>query len=382
MNNKIICIFKKELRELFRDKKSLSMMLITPILIPLIIFGMSALFDAQMNKPVEDYNRIGFNYKMSDAEKEIAKNMDIQAIYGDTEDLREKYDKAEIDLYVTKKGNTYTINGEENETTSMASALVNSYFTVYKESLQKNYLAGKNMDSDALLNIITVKENIATEENFFGNYITNYAFLLIIMAIAISAMYPATDTTAGEKERGTLETLLTFPMKGRDIIVGKYLSVTFSSIVTGIFSFILTVISLKISNNMFEIYKDTNLMLSPAEFAFAAVVIITYSFLISGLNIAVASKCKTFKEAQSALTPVMFISFFPGMIAFLINLKTNALLSLVPFLNFTLIFTDITKGSINYTNILLMLISTIAIICIVLGIIIRQYKSEKILFTN
>lgn len=382
MNNKIICIFKKELRELFRDKKSLSMMLITPILIPLIIFGMSALFDAQMNKPVEDYNRIGFNYKMSDAEKEIAKNMDIQAIYGDTEDLREKYDKAEIDLYVTKKGNIYTINGEENETTSMASALVNSYFTVYKESLQKNYLADKNMDSDALLNIITVKENISMEETFFGNYITNYAFLFIIMAIAISAMYPATDTTAGEKERGTLETLLTFPMKGRDIIVGKYLSVTFSSIVTGIFSFILTVISLKISNNMFEIYKDTNLMLSPAEFAFAAVVIITYSFLISGLNIAVASKCKTFKEAQSALTPVMFISFFPGMIAFLINLKTNALLSLVPFLNFTLIFTDITKGSINYTNILLMLISTITIICIVLGIIIRQYKSEKILFTN
>ncbi len=382
MNNKIICIFKKELRELFRDKKSLSMMLITPILIPLIIFGMSALFDAQMNKPVEDYNRIGFNYKMSDAEKEIAKNMDIQAIYGDTEDLREKYDKAEIDLYVTKKGNIYTINGEENETTSMASALVNSYFTVYKESLQKNYLADKNMDSDALLNIITVKENISMEETFFGNYITNYAFLFIIMAIAISAMYPATDTTAGEKERGTLETLLTFPMKGRDIIVGKYLSVTFSSIVTGIFSFILTVISLKISNNMFEIYNDTNLMLSPAEFAFAAVVIITYSFLISGLNIAVASKCKTFNEAQSALTPVMFISFFPGMIAFLINLKTNALLSLVPFLNFTLIFTDITKGSINYTNILLMLISTIAIICIVLGIIIRQYKSEKILFTN
>lgn len=382
MNNKIICIFKKELRELFRDKKSLSMMLITPILIPLIIFGMSALFDAQMNKPVEDYNRIGFNYKMSDAEKEIAKNMDIQAIYGDTEDLREKYDKAEIDLYVTKKGNIYTINGEENETTSMASALVNSYFTVYKESLQKNYLADKNMDSDALLNIITVKENISMEETFFGNYITNYAFLFIIMAIAISAMYPATDTTAGEKERGTLETLLTFPMKGRDIIVGKYLSVTFSSIVTGIFSFILTVISLKISNNMFEIYNDTNLMLSPAEFAFAAVVIITYSFLISGLNIAVASKCKTFKEAQSALTPVMFISFFPGMIAFLINLKTNALLSLVPFLNFTLIFTDITKGSINYTNILLMLISTITIICIVLGIIISQYKSEKILFTN
>lgn len=382
MNNKIICVLKKELREMFRDKKSLSMMLLMPIMIPLFILGMSALFEAQINKPVTEYNTIGFNYEMNDTEKEIAKSTNLNVIYGNTDELQKKYDNEEIDLYVTKEGNIYTINGDDNETTSMASALVNTYFTIYKETLQQEYLADKNINSNEVMNIISVKENISTEENFFGNYTTNYAFIFIIMAIAISAMYPATDATAGEKERGTLETLLTFPIKGRDIIVGKYLSVTLSSMITGILSLILTVISLLASNNMFDIYKDTDLMLSPMGLIFAGIVIVTYSFLISGLNIAVASKCKTFKEAQSALTPVMFLSFFPGMIAFFINLKTSALLSLIPFLNFTLIFMDITNGDINYLNILLMLVSTIAIIIVVLGIIIRQYRSEKILFTN
>lgn len=382
MNNKIICILKKEIREMFRDKKSLSMMLMIPIMIPLMVLGMSALFEAQINKPITDYNTIGFNYKMNDVEKEIAKSTNLNVIYGDTKELKKKYDMEEIDLYVTKEGNTYTLNGEDNEITTMASSLVNTYFTVYKETLQREYLADKSINGDDIMNIISVKENISTVENFFGNYITNYAFLFIIMAIAISAMYPATDATAGEKERGTLETLLTFPMKSRDIIVGKYFSVALSSIITGVLSLILTVISLVAAGNIFDIYKDTDLMLSPMGLIFAGIVIVTYSLLISGLNIAVASKCKTFKEAQSALTPVMFISFFPGMIAFLINLKTSTLLSLIPFLNFSLIFTDITNGDVNYLHILLMLISTIAIIIVVLGIIIKQYKSEKILFTN
>ena len=74
---------------------------------------------------------------------------------------------------------------------------------------------------------------------------------------------------------------------------------------------------------------------------FSILVIIAYSLLVSGLCIAIASKSKTFKEAQSALTPLTFISFFPGMIAFMMGITTTPILSIVPFLNFTLIFTDI-----------------------------------------
>ena len=64
--NKTLLILKKELREVFRDKKSLAMMLIIPVLIPLIIIGMSALFESETSTDVNTYNKIVFNYELSD----------------------------------------------------------------------------------------------------------------------------------------------------------------------------------------------------------------------------------------------------------------------------------------------------------------------------
>ena len=77
MKNKFGIILKKEITELFRDKKSLSMMLVIPILIPVLVIGLSALFDMQTNKEVSDYNKIGFNYELSEVEKSIATELGI-----------------------------------------------------------------------------------------------------------------------------------------------------------------------------------------------------------------------------------------------------------------------------------------------------------------
>ena len=382
MKNNLFNILKKEIREVFRDKKSLAMMLIIPIFIPLLVIGMSALFESQMNKDVEEYNKIGFAYQMTDEEKSIADQMNIDAVIESEEELVKKYDNGEIDLYVTKDENKYIINCDGSDNSSYSTALVESYFNVYKEYLQQTYLTENNIDANKVLDIITVEENVIEQDNFFADYIKNYAFLFIIMAITVSATYPATDTTAGERERGTLETLLTFPIKSKDIIIGKFLGVTMSSAVTGIISLVLAIISLAFTQNMFTIYEGVDIMYSPISIIFAVLVIIAYSFFISGLCIAIASTSKTFKEAQSALTPLTFISLFPGMIAFMIGVTTTPILSIVPFLNFTLIFTDINNGNINILNILLMIISTIIYISVVLVYIIKQYKSEKVLFAK
>ena len=381
MKNNVWNILKKELREMFRDKKSLSMMLVIPIFIPLLVIGMSALFESEMNMPITDYNTIGFSYELSDMEENIIESLEINPVYDTEENLASKFDTGEIDLYVTKENNVYTINGDDSDTTTYASNLVESYFNSYKDYLQTDYLANHNVDPNEVMDIIVLEENITVEDNFFASYVINYAFLFIIMAITVSATYPATDATAGEKERGTLETLLTFPIKSKDIIIGKFLSVSLSSIITGLLSLILAIISLKLANNMFSIYEGMNLMLPLSSLIFALVVIIAYSFLISGLCIAIASKSKSFKEAQSALTPLTFISFFPGMIAFMVGITTTNLYACIPFLNFTLIFTDITNGNINYLHIILMLVSTIIIIAVILKIIIKLYKSEKVLFS-
>lgn len=381
MNN-IFNILKKELKEIFRDKKSLSMMLIIPIFIPLVTIGMSALFNEEQTPSIESYNKIGFSYELNEVEKQFAKEMEIDYVSKTKDELEKDYEEGIIDLYVIKENNVYTINGDNTTTTSYASILVNTYLNEYKKYLQSNYLENNNISKDEVLDIIKIEKNISDKDNFAANYIVNYAFLFILMAITVSATYPATDATAGEKERGTLETLLTFPIKSRDIIIGKFLSVSLSSIVTGLLSLVLMIVSLALTNGMFEIYEGVVLMLTPIQIVYALIVILAYSFMISGLCIAIASKSKTFKEAQSALTPLTFISFFPGMIAFMIDIKTSYVLSLVPFLNYSMLFTDITNGNVNLINVILMLVSTIIIIALVLTIIIKQYKSEKVLFTN
>ena len=382
MKSNLWNILKKELRELFRDKKSLSMMLIIPIFIPLIMLGMSALFESQTEKDINEYNTIGFAYNLSEAEKNIAKEMDIKVVEGKEDELKEKYENGEINLYVTKDENKYTLNIDSSDNTAYAQNLTEQYFNAYKSYLQQNYLTKNGIDADSVLNIITVEEKALEQDNYFADFIKNYAFLFVIMAITVSATYPATDTTAGEKERGTLETLLTFPIKSKDIILGKFLGVTLSSIITGLISFILAIISLVIAENMFSIYDGLDIMFTPLSIVMAFIIIIVYSFFISGLCISIASTCKTFKEAQSALTPLTFISLFPGMIAFMISITTTPLLSVVPFLNYSLIFTDINAGNVNWLNIALMIISTFIYIAIVLGYIIKQYKSEKVLFSK
>ena len=382
MKNNLWNILKKELRELFRDKKSLAMMLVIPIFIPLLVIGMSALFESQVSKDVSEYNKIGFAYEMTEEEKNIAEEMNIEIINGNEEELKEKYDNGEINLYITKQDSKYIINTDGSDNSTFASSLMETYFNTYKQYLQQSYLQENNMNPNEVLNIITVEENVLEQDNYFADYIKNYAFLFIMMAITVSATYPATDTTAGERERGTLETLLTFPIKSRDIIVGKFLGVTVSSIITGLISLALAIISLMITKNMFSIYEGMEVMYSSITILFAVIVIIAYSFFISGLCIAIASTSKTFKEAQSALTPLTFISFFPGMIAFMMGITTTPILSIVPFLNFTLIFTDINNGTINLLNIGLMAISTIIYISLVFAHIIKQYKSEKVLFAK
>ena len=88
MKNNLWNILRKELRELFRDKKSLAMMLVIPIFIPLLVIGMSALFESQMNVDTNEYNKIGFAYHLSGTEKSIAKEMDIDVVESPTKKLK------------------------------------------------------------------------------------------------------------------------------------------------------------------------------------------------------------------------------------------------------------------------------------------------------
>lgn len=382
MKNKLKYVLKKELREVFRDKKSLAMMLIIPFLIPLMVIGMSYLFESEANKNLKEYNLLGITEDLNDTENNIAINLDINFQVDSYENLEKAFKEKKIYAFISKEDNKYVIHYDESDLNSnLAASLAESYLNSYKKYLQATFLAEKGINYQKLENILTYEFSQIEEKNFYAKYVVNYAFMFIIMAITVSATYPATDATAGEKERGTLETLLTFPIKSRDIILGKLLSVTISSIITGLLSLVLTVLSLIFVQNKYSIFENM-VLINPAIIVVSIFIILCYSLLISGLCIAIASMSKTFKEAQSALTPLTFISFFPSMIVFLLNIKSSWLLSLIPFINCTLIFQDILNNDYNILYIILMFISTIILIILVINYIVKEYQKEKVLFNN
>ncbi|MDD6403330.1 MAG: ABC transporter permease [Mollicutes bacterium] len=386
MNNRILITIKKELRGIIRDKKSLMMMLVTPILIPIFILLFSYMYETMLDKDesTNTYN-IGVNYTYTKEEKKSLKELNLNIKqYKSKNELQDSYKKGKIDLYVIKSNNNYKIyENESNQNSIYATSIYTKYLDSINKYLGDTYLDSINASKDKVYNNITYEYKKLEGKNDFVNQVISTGLMFVVMAITLTSIYSATDATAGEKERGTLETLLTFPIKKEELLTGKYLAITISCIITTILSLILTVISLKISSNIFSFYKDAVININMTTLLLALIIMISYSFFISGACIAIASFSKTFKEAQSALTPLSFTVMIP-MFLEILDIKLNSCLSLIPVISHTMLLEQVICNTLTTTtiiNIFLMFTSTILITIIIIKIITKVYKSEKILFS-
>lgn len=385
MNKNIITTIKKELRATLRDKKSLLMMLLTPFMIPLFIFMFSFIYDTLLNDVSKPIYNIGINYKLNDTEKEIVNNLEFETkYYKNDSDLKEAYKNNNIIAYIIKDDNNYTVySNNSSEDGASSTSLIMTYLDTYNIYLGQSYLSGINADMDKVYNNITYKTEELTGSNDFVNQIITTGFIFAIMAITLTAIYSATDSTAGEKEKGTLETFLTFPIRSEELIMGKYLSITFSCFITSIISTILAVVSLIISKDMFTIFDKAIMNFNFTTIAIGLLIMLAFSLFISGLCIAIASLSKTYKEAQSALTPISLLTMIP-MFLDILKINLTPVLSMVPMINHTMLLKTVfcgTLGSSDIINILIMFVSTIVYSFIIIKLISRQYKSEKVLFS-
>lgn len=373
---------KKELRGIVRDKKSLFMMALTPIFIPIFVFLMAYIYDGMINKEAIIY-KVGTNYTPNEIEKEIIEQNNLQLIkYQNVKELEEAYHKKEITSYIIKENNSYSIyNNSESEDGSYAGMYITNYLESYNNYLGGIYLSQNNINAQLVYNNISYNIIELEGDSMLGNEVINMAIIFTIMAITLTAIYATTDATAGEKERGTLETLLTYPIKSSELILGKFLAITISSIITLIISIILMIISLNLVKDNFEMLKGLAFNINSLTIILTFIILLTYSFFISGLCIAIASKTKSFKEAQSSLTPVSLIICIP-MFLQMLDIRPGSYLNFIPIFNHSFVLNDIFLGNINTNNILITTITSIIYSLVLIYIIIKEYKSEKILFDS
>ena len=379
MNNVIVTL-KKELKLIIRDKKSLLMMAITPLFIPIFVILMSYVYEELTVNTKEKTYEVGVNYNLSEEEKELS-NKEIKYIkYNDKTELEKAYKNNKIIAYIIKEENNYNIyTNTQSEDGSIITTYIMSYLENYNNYLGQSYLVNNNIDINKVYNNISYNVNEIKGESIFGNQIILMAITFTIMSITLSSIYTSTDTTAGEKERGTLETILTFPIKRKDLVLGKYLAISISGLITKIIGIILSIISLYYVKNNFSIYENVIFNINIKTIALTSIILLTYTFFISGVCITIASFTKTFKEAQSSLTPISLITCVP-MFLEILNINITNGLSFIPIINHTIMVDNILTGTINISNILITIISSIIYIILLLIFINKMYKSEKILF--
>jgi len=199
------------------------------------------------------------------------------------------------------------------------------------------------------------------------------------MAITLAAVNMATSAIAVEKEHGTLETILTLPITTNELIIGKYLANVIIGSISSLIGFFLTIVSFSIAKNMFMMYEDFSISL--VAVIWGIIICILASFLISGLATLITSSAKTYKEAQASGQILNYICIIPIFMSYL-EFSVTSTYYFIPILNYTTILLDLYTGNFNYLNLLVTIGSTVVYVILILLIMIKRFKSEKVLFGN
>ena len=382
--NNILITLKKELRSIFRDKKTIKMIFGFPFIIAFMIFLMGFMEESMMGESVTEYN-IGVDYEINEVEEELFKQYNFVDKYFDNfSDMQESYNDKKIDAYISydSDANNYVVYANSDISGMTVSGFIMNYLNDYNQYLGNLKLVQNNIDpSEVYSNFTYEMKNVTGEElnenTFMIEIVMDISFTYIIMAIAMAAVNMATSAIAVEKENGTLETILTLPITTGELIVGKYLSTVVVGIFSSMIGFLLTIISFAIAKNMFTIYSDFTINFIAVFFGI--IICIVASFLISGVAILLTSSAKTYKEAQAKGQVLSTICIFPIFMSYL-SISVTEIYYAIPVLNFTSILMDLYSNNLEYVNLFITLISTVVYVAIILFIVLKKFKSEKILF--
>lgn len=382
--NNILITIKKELRSVFRDKKTLFMIFGFPFIIALFIFLFGFMEDTMMGEG-ENIYKVGVNYEVSTIEKELLAQYGLEyEYYSDIEKVKSDFEENIVDGYILYQDdeNKYTIYSDSSISGMNVTTFISSYLEDYNQYLGDLKLIESDIDPATIYNNFTIDiKNTSGEElsssSFLVELIMSISFTYIIMAITLAAVNMATSAIAVEKEHGTLETILTLPITTNELIIGKYLANVIVGAIASLIGFALTIISFSIAKNMFIMYEDFSISL--VAVIFGIVICILASFLISGLATLITSSAKTYKEAQASGQILNYICIIPIFMSYL-EFTVTSVYYFIPILNYTTILLDLYTGNFEYMNLFITIGSTIVYVILILWFMLKRFKSEEVLF--
>jgi len=394
--NTIKIIFKKELIDTLRDRRTLITMVILPLLLfPVLISISSKLMTKQAKKEREEVLKIGLiAYGNAEQFREmLVSREDINII----EDISVEKARA----LIQKDSLSGVFNFDQNFDKEVAELKAGKIHVYYKTKEKKDIIKTRLFElikefeeklmsarlkklglQQSIVNTVNLYEiNIATPKERIGQLIGGFLPYLFILFCFIGCMYPAIDLGAGEKERGTLETLMTSPVNRFHILIGKFGVVVLTGIMSAIVSMIGIYVGIK---QMSEIPPELlGAMLSILELHSIVLVLsllVPLTMFFAGIELSVSIYAKSFKEAQSILNTLILVVFLPAFFGLMPGMVLNTTTALIPILNVSLASKDILSGTVNPVFLAEVYLSMFLLAGISLYFCSKWFAREEIIF--
>ncbi len=396
-------VFKKEVRDIIRDKKTV----ITSILVPMVLMPV---FNILVGGGVENLQR-GITENVTIALAESSNTPDIRTLVEeriirsnpnirlvDTDNPVEAVKKEEVRAvlefekdYAAKlaEGKTFEIRilYDQSKTKSEgAFSIVSEAIESLNRSIVEERLTALGMSAELLEPAKIVGSNVAEGGNSTGNMMILMVLpLMISLLISLGGIPAATDLVAGEKERNTFEPLLTTKPGRSSLLMGKYLTVAMFSIVS--------VAAIAAGMGIGYILNPNTLTMGTGELGgftmdplagiLLFIITIALGMTFTGLQIAISTYARSFKEAQTYMSFLTFAAMIPGYATmFMQPNDIQTFMFALPVLNTIAAFKMILGGLMNYVNLLLALGTSVLYVAGTLWLAARLFNKEKVLFRS
>lgn len=387
----IFVIVKKELKRFFTDKRMI-MSLILPGVLIFVLYSLMGNFIGKAITPADDYeyvicvenesatldgylSTLGFKYKKVNAPREEAEKKLVDKEIDLYVSFSEDFDNAGAD----KAGKNVVIeyNSAKSESAKIYSALQTVYMQNSVASVDYNYSINAGVENP----------DMATEEDVVKMILTMFMPFILMVFLVTGSVSVASESIAGEKERGTIATLLVTPVKREYIALGKIIALTVTSLFSSLVSFVGIMASLPNLLQLEKIGDVTSIDLSvygASTFVGILGIILITVMMFTMIMSVLSTFAKSVKEATQFVTPAMIVVMLASVTSMIGGGKavTNPALYLIPIYNCAQCLTMLFSGEFYGLCYLFTILSDALFVVLGVVLLAKMFNNEKIMLNK
>lgn len=382
-------VLGKELRETIRDRRTLFMMLVLPTLLypamlvviqQIAIFGQRQLSAAPAKVAVAGADPALVRFMDADSAIRVfsAESATVAAV-------REGAVEAAVVLAApptVAEGSRQAriLFDETDDRSRRAQELAAARLDAWGDSLLAGRLRGAGLPTTFATPLAVADSSVATAEEAGGYTLGRFLPLILVLMTLLGTFYPAIDMAAGEKERGTLETLLTAPVPATEIVAGKFAAVALIGMAAAVANLLSMLLTFQSGIFRMGAAAELKFTLPPGAALLVFIALIPLAVLFAAAFLGLALRAQSFKEAQNALTPAQLAATLPLLVVTMPGIDFTPALALFPVVGLAMFFRELMTGDAPFLPSALAILSTAGYAALALVFASRAFGREDVLF--